>query len=117
MFECMDTAVFDLAYFPVNLVEGLYIVYVECQSVCPFVIIGSPRPLPRKRACASPPRSQVGGDTLACGGGEGHNSDEGTTVYVSTISIIPLRVEAISHVQYFCCIAFYVHSAYCISMR
>jgi hypothetical protein len=42
--------------------------YAECQAFCPFVGIGSPHPLNRKRVLL-PPFGFKGGDTLACGGG------------------------------------------------
>jgi hypothetical protein len=36
----------DLGLELVRCVEGLYCtVYIEYQSVCPFVVIGSPRPM------------------------------------------------------------------------
>ncbi len=41
-----------------HTVEGLYLEY---NSVCPLVRIGSPSPLSRKRVC--PPRYQRGGNT------------------------------------------------------
>jgi hypothetical protein len=55
---------------------------MEYHSVCPFVEIGSPHPIPGKRVWPPFPRTQVGGgrgDTLAFGGGMGGpNSDAGT---------------------------------------
>ncbi len=48
-------------------VKGLY--YIEHQSFCPVVWIGSPHPLPRKRVCL-PPDRKMGGDTLAMGWGD-----------------------------------------------
>jgi hypothetical protein len=53
-------------------VEVFYTIplYLEYQGVCPFVRIGSPRLLYRKRVCP-PPRKQRGGATLACGLGCG----------------------------------------------
>ncbi len=65
------------------------IVYIEYQSVCPFVVIGSPRPLPRKLVWL-PPRIQVGGRYTRLRGkgwGEGPNSGERTETYI--IYIIP----------------------------
>ncbi len=46
-----------------SLVSSLawIIVYLEYQSVCLFVGIGSPHPFPRKRVCL-PPRTYGGGD-------------------------------------------------------
>jgi hypothetical protein len=60
----------DVACLPplisMQTVEG---VYIEYQSACPFVGIGSagPRPLPRKRVCLSLLNSKGGrGAKLAC---------------------------------------------------
>jgi hypothetical protein len=57
------------------------IVYIEHQSACPFVVIGSPQPL--LPSSVSPPTwilgGESGGATFACGGKGwvgGPNSDE-----------------------------------------
>ncbi len=57
-------------------VEGLYIIlYLEYQSVCPFVRIGSPSLFSRKRVC--PPLGTKRGATFACGrGARGANLDD-----------------------------------------
>jgi hypothetical protein len=58
------------------------IVYIEYQSFCPFVGIGSPHLLPRNRVYP-PPIWVLGGATLACGGGGGGTiSDEVTDTLV-----------------------------------
>ncbi len=56
------------------------IVYIEYQSVCPFVGIGSHHPLPRKRLCLPPWTQRGERATLACGWGGvgGPSSDEWT---------------------------------------
>ncbi len=53
------------------------IVYIDYQSVCPFVGTGSPNPLPRKRVYL-PPWTQRGEEqhTLADEGVEGPNLDD-----------------------------------------
>jgi hypothetical protein len=55
--------------------------YTECQAFCPGVRIGSPYP-PHPQESVDPPPFGQGGDTLACGGGGGFNSDEGTDTLV-----------------------------------
>ncbi len=55
---------------------------IECHSVCSFVGVGSPHPLPHKRVWLLP-RTQVGENTrLRMGGGGGSKSDEGTETLV-----------------------------------
>jgi hypothetical protein len=53
------------------------VVYLEYQSVCPFVGIGSPHPLPHKLVCL-PPRTQRGEEqhSLAGEGVVRPNSDD-----------------------------------------
>jgi hypothetical protein len=74
--------------------------YIEYQSVCPFVLIGPPHPLHRKRKWLHPSledRSGGGGTQLLPGEGVGGpNSDEGIESLVlycmyKLYSIIPLR--------------------------
>jgi hypothetical protein len=61
-------------------------------SVCPFVCIGSPHPLHRKRVCLYPQDPSRGGDPLACGKGVGEaNADEGKDIGVLCILIRSLR--------------------------
>ncbi len=64
------------------------IVYLEYQSAWPFDGIGSPTPSPPSE-CGSPPRPKWGGK-LACGG---PNCDEGTELWYSMFTIIPLRSD------------------------
>ncbi len=52
-----------------HAVEGLY--YLEYQSFCPVVSIGSPLPPPTQASVFSPPPWVRGVDTLACGEGGG----------------------------------------------
>ncbi len=53
-----------------STVEGLKYTYIEYQSACPFVGIGSPYPASE---CGSP---QVGGEgKLACGEGGANSND------------------------------------------
>ncbi len=49
-------------------VEGFHfaVVYIEYQSVCPFVGTGSPPPLTRKRVCLPHLDPKGGGATLPC---------------------------------------------------
>jgi hypothetical protein len=64
-------------------VEG--ILYLEYQSVGPFVRIGSPAPLSRKRVYLPPWNQREGGQhSLASEGEGGHNSDD-WTVYSTTL--------------------------------
>ncbi len=53
------------------------LVYLEYQSICPIVRIGSPHPLTRKRACL-PLGPEGGGEqhSLAAKGVGGLNSDD-----------------------------------------
>jgi hypothetical protein len=61
--------------------SGVIIFCIECQSVCHFVGIGSPRPhTPSPQASVSSPLGSKGGEqhSLAGEGLGGHNSDDWT---------------------------------------
>ncbi len=61
------------------IVEGSYVVYIEYQSVCPFVGIESPNSIPRKRVWLPPgPKGGGGTSSLAGEGVGGLNSDDWT---------------------------------------
>jgi hypothetical protein len=68
---------FLLRPFILSPVEGLYVLYLEYQSVCPFVRIGPP---PSSLACeCTPPPGNKRGEgkkSLAGGGAIGANSDD-----------------------------------------
>jgi hypothetical protein len=86
-----------LVYIGLLRKEGLPILYkeYEYQRFCPFVGIGSPNPLPRKRVCLPPIWVLGGPHSLAKEGVGGPNSDEGTdtlVLYMYVYCIIPLRL-------------------------
>ncbi len=57
------------------------VVYIEYQSVCPFVGIGSPTPSLRKRECLSLGPKEGGSNTrLGVRVAEGANSDDWTEI-------------------------------------
>jgi hypothetical protein len=74
--------------FPVRRGIKVYI-YIEYQSCCPFVGIGSPTPSP---ASVSPPLESMGGPNSLSGKVWGNPiSTKGQTLWYSMYTIIPLR--------------------------
>ncbi len=66
-FTLCPSFIFTVIYITYSHLRRRIILYIEYQSICHFLRIGSPRPLSPKRVC--PPRNQRGGGeaTLACG--------------------------------------------------
>jgi hypothetical protein len=64
-------------HFATVLCDHRIILYLEYQSVCPFVRIGSTRPLSRKRVCPPSPRTKGRRQPSLSGeGAGGANSDD-----------------------------------------
>jgi hypothetical protein len=70
-----------MLFFQISTAYRYYTIlylFLEYQSICPFVRIGSPRPLSRQRVCPPPQNQRVGGGqhSLAGEGAGGADSDD-----------------------------------------